>query len=175
MSHRQGAGAVEGELMSTDLKLETQPATLAERIARQADALLAQQADPTARHEILTTVQARRAWRGEQTLDIVREDDAHELLTVRGQIVLRSADLASEQVRAVVDAHALTVVSDDLAVVLETTGDVPSAVRDLRDAGATATAHHVTLLQPVVKPGFAGPVADAGLGSFETHRATHAR
>ncbi|GEL96691.1 hypothetical protein [Cellulomonas terrae] len=161
--------------MTADLDIATPTPTLTERVARQADGLLSQQNDPAVRHGLLTTVQARRAWRGEQTLDLVVEDDDHELLTVHGQVLVSTADLALPEVQAVLDSHGLTVGTDDLVTVLTTSGDAAAVLDALRGAGATATLHHVTLLGPIVKPfGTAGPVAAEGLGSFPAYRAARA-
>ncbi|WP_186814687.1 hypothetical protein [Cellulomonas terrae] len=47
---------------------------------------------------------------------------------------------------------------------------------ELRDAGASASVHHVTLLSPVITVGgHAGPAAADGLGSFALFGAARAR
>ena len=162
--------------MSTELDIATDPTTLTERITRQADGLLSQQTDPAVRHELLTTVQARRAWRGEQTLDLITEDADHELLTVRGEILIATDDLTRPEVRDILTAHDLTATDHDLVTVLTTTGDTTAAIDALRAAGATTTLHHITLLGPIVKPfGAAGPLAAERLAAFPAYRAARAR
>lgn len=161
--------------MSIELDIPDRTDVVAERVARQADGLLAQQCDPALRHDLLTTVQARRAWRGEQTLDIVHEDADHELLTVHGQILIATDDLTRPEVADLVATLGLTTTHDDLVTVLTTTGDTTDALHALRAAGATATLHHVTLLSPVMKTSLLGPVVTDGIGAFPQYRDARAK